>query len=422
MSLITTDVFDAGLVGELSLSGAIDPSTLPLLKLWYEPSKQGLSNGANLPTFVDYSGQGNTGTITGTITYDAPNLAASFAGGSCKSLSPAFFTSGFDHAFTLLILPKGNNSGLTVHHSIGASYYGDRNAGQIGYALPLSSPATVFEPTTRQPIIEVVRYDGTNFTFVANGFAYVYQAGSGNMGLNGDALTLGQLGGGFQWLGDIRIVLVGETAWPDSALRGLYAYLGSPQTVQVICDGNSLTSGAGGQYGWPTYAFDALGVGWGGYNTATVGISISTLISRFSATVPPLQAPGLLNIVCEQEFTNTLAPGTVSVATAEAQWTSLCAAARGTGAKVVSSTILPCTSSGVANPTLFETQRQTINTWMRGQGTTYWDALADLGGDATIGAPGATLNATYYQSDQVHLTNAGQQIAQGYFQAAIRSL
>jgi hypothetical protein len=407
---------------DLTIGAGIDPSTLPNVGVWYEPAKQGLSDGAPITSMTDNSGAGNTGAVTGTLHYRAATKAADFGAGSVSVLSPAFFTSAYDSAFTSIILPTGNNSGLTVHHAIGSSYFGDRNTGQWGYALGSIAASSFLVPTTQQKCVEIVRWDGTTLTFFSNGFAYVHTASSGVLGANGHALTLGQVGGSFQWLGLIQAVILGHAAWTDAQCRGIAAYLGMPQAKQVICDGNSLTVGAGGLNGWPIYAFDALGVGTGGYDVATTGINLPSLISRYSGLVPPLFAPALDNIVTVQEIVNTLADDTVSAATCEGYLATYAAAVRASGAKVIVATALPASSSGIVNPSSYETKRQAVNTWIRGPGASNFDAIADVGSNVNIGQAGDPTNPVYYQSDQIHLTNLGQQIQAGYWQTAIASV
>ncbi len=49
------------------------------------------------------------------------------------------------------------------------------------------------------------------------------------------------------------------------------------------------------------------------------------------------------------------------------------------------------------------------------------DAVADIGGDTTIGQTGDYSNGTYY-SDGIHLTDAGHTIAATYITAAINAV
>ena len=68
-------------------------------------------------------------------------------------------------------------------------------------------------------------------------------------------------------------------------------------------------------------------------------------------------------------------------------------------------TMLP-RQSGAPN----EATRQAFNTLLRNGAATYGYTVADIGNDPTIGQAGDQTNTTYYASDQIHLTQAGQLI------------
>lgn len=292
MPQVTTEYMDQQMKIDLTEGSPFDPSALPSLTLWWEPAKQGVSDGVDLPNLVDYSGNANTGTITGLLPYQAATLAANFAAGSVKAVSPSVFDASYNGAFTIFSVVKGNNSGLTVDQAIGAGFYMDRNGGQAGYELGSTSVASFLRTITANTIAEWVRYDGTTLTVGGEAFGYQHGACSGTMGFAGVPLTWGQLSGSFQFLGQIRLTVVCKAALTDANIRQLLNYVGRAQTKQVVCDGNSLTIGAGGIPGWPFPAFDFLGVGYGGYDVATTGINLPSLISRYAGLCPPLFAPG----------------------------------------------------------------------------------------------------------------------------------
>ena len=50
------------------------------------------------------------------------------------------------------------------------------------------------------------------------------------------------------------------------------------------------------------------------------------------------------------------------------------------------------------------------------------DALADMGADATIGPAGAEMNTTYFDTDRVHMTNAGYAVVAGLVSVAIQGI
>lgn len=95
--------------------------------------------------------------------------------------------------------------------------------------------------------------------------------------------------------------------------------------------------------------------------------------------------------------------------------TDYCASAKATGAKVIVCTVLPKGSDSV-----WETNRLSYNSMLAGL-TGVYDALCDLGGDATIGAFGAPTARVYY-SDDVHLNAAGHVVAATVFEPVLQSL
>ncbi len=126
-----------------------------------------------------------------------------------------------------------------------------------------------------------------------------------------------------------------------------------------------------------------------------------------------------MNIYVPFEVTNDLFFG-ASAATAYANYVTLCGLARARGFKIVAMTCLP--RSNVGTPGSFEADRQTVNTSIRNNYASFADALADVGADTTIGDAGDELNLTYYQSDKVHMTDAGYDIVAEYVKVAILTL
>lgn len=87
---------------------------------------------------------------------------------------------------------------------------------------------------------------------------------------------------------------------------------------------------------------------------------------------------------------------------------------------IIVQTILPRQDSGISGT--FEADRQTLNAAIRSQTLgVYWNAIADVGGDATIGQAGDCLNTTYYSVDKVHLVAAGAAIDATYWSTAIQA-
>lgn len=153
-------------------------------------------------------------------------------------------------------------------------------------------------------------------------------------------------------------------------------------------------------------------------NSAIGGSTSQQVIGRLASTeVPQLQAwgAGAKRIYSLMIGTNDNVALSGDYTTSYAHIQSICSTIAATGASVVVFTILPANISGM------ETFRQGLNSLIRGGGACSY-TIADVGNDATIGQAGQWSNTTYYQSDGIHPTVAGQTIIATYLLAAWQSL
>lgn len=199
----------------------------------------------------------------------------------------------------------------------------------------------------------------------------------------------------------------------------------NPAQIRVVGDGNSMMYGTGSATGrrktLPFQTMRALNnpvtyecV----HNIGIAGQTTAQIIAGFPTTgALCYDRSKSKNIYMVWEGTNSLFFG-ASAATTIADLQTLWALARATGYKVVAMTILP--RSNVGTPVTFEADRQTVNTWIRANGSLY-DALADCAANTTIGDAGDETNATYY-TDLVHMTDAGYAIVAGICATAIASI
>jgi len=103
-----------------------------------------------------------------------------------------------------------------------------------------------------------------------------------------------------------------------------------------------------------------------------------------------------------------------------------CQARKNAGETVIFMSLIPFAS----DPTI-ESVRISTNTILRADfatatavtrvftGASWADYMIDLGNDPNIGVAGSQLNTTYFQVDQVHLTNAGYAVVAGYAKDAL---
>jgi hypothetical protein len=102
-------------------------------------------------------------------------------------------------------------------------------------------------------------------------------------------------------------------------------------------------------------------------------------------------------------------------------YTWLCAQFRQAGAQVVAESCLPRTALNDAGTNAYESNRLGFNAMLRANYYQFADALADIGGDPTIGTFASTFNTRLY-SDGCHLTNGGCTVAATIIADAINSL
>lgn len=240
------------------------------------------------------------------------------------------------------------------------------------------------------------------------------------------ALNNGTVG---YFVGFLGPLVIASGTYSDSTSLALSKYLSSLRdtttptyAANVVCDGDSLTAGfqswAGG--GYPSQMFVDKPT-WKITNLGVSSQTVATMIANAPTNVDPLRATGA--VVCLWGGTNDLFFG-ASAATTISRIKQYCTDRRnaGWGGKIVVFTLLPRSDAGT--PGTFETDRQTVNTELRNGANigVYWDVVVDVGGNATIGAPGANTNTTYYSTDLVHLIGAGQAIVKGLAEPAIAAL
>lgn len=143
------------------------------------------------------------------------------------------------------------------------------------------------------------------------------------------------------------------------------------------------------------------------------GIVVSNMVDR-AAAVDALYNPNRkANILSILIGRNDLGVGTIPT-TFVANLKAYCLARKAVGWKIVLLTVLPSTVSG------FNAVRNTANGLIRGD-SSYYDVLADVATDTTIGCDSCAANTTYY-ADGTHPTNAGEALIAPYVITAIQSI
>ena len=212
--------------------------------------------------------------------------------------------------------------------------------------------------------------------------------------------------------------------WLESISPGIKLPAGSAAatpsvTTRVICEGNSITYGYLTTTPYPNRLQTGLG---GGYSVTNLAVSGSVIEAAADDGGNPsmrsrrLQAGGYADfgsVAILWEFTNTLAMLAVAgysasdAATAAlARWKRLVRDYRSIGFKVLAFTMLPRTDVYISAPqsAVVEAARLICNAAILSD-----SECGDYAWDLTQNTNLSSVNPTYYNADQVHLTDAGNQ-------------
>jgi hypothetical protein len=178
-------------------------------------------------------------------------------------------------------------------------------------------------------------------------------------------------------------------------------------------DGNSLTEGQGATAGgdYPDQLYSLLvsaGVTLASRpNFAVGGQTTAQMESDAVTQIDPYLSTGSgAHILFAWEIGNHLAV-TGNISTVETAFQNYCAERREAGWKVVVITNPPrnSTTAGYgSNVAAYNTALQTCNTWLRANWTSFADGIVDIAADSRLSD---YTNATYYYTDQIHLSNNG---------------
>ena len=195
------------------------------------------------------------------------------------------------------------------------------------------------------------------------------------------------------------------------------------QSTLIVCDGDSNTDTMSGLTTIFTVYPGLLSIAYAGkaevINVGIGGKKAIDLITDEPTTIDPFFVGNWTNkIMTVMVGINHAGEDSTTV---YGHIRTLCLARKAVGWKVVVCTFTPITVQG-SYPVWQETYRQEVNALIRANYTEFADALADVGGDSTIGDFGDQENLTYYSPDEVHLTAAGHVIVKDIVKAAIDSI
>lgn len=212
--------------------------------------------------------------------------------------------------------------------------------------------------------------------------------------------------------------MFGAMSGACSSEKRIYSPVGAQNFI--VFDGNSLTLGTGSTANndYPSQCLALLGPGWRGVNYGVFGQTTGSMTAD-AATQIDTQYNAYLKvfIVAWEGAADILAGQNAAGAYAHLITYYQGRFAAGFTRGVVC-TVLPNPTGG------FEATRQSLNTLLRnGIAADFpgW-VLADVAGDARIGANNANLDTTYYDADTIHLNNTGYAIVAPLVKTAILSV
>ncbi len=187
-------------------------------------------------------------------------------------------------------------------------------------------------------------------------------------------------------------------------------------------DGDSLTwssyasSGRGSTFGngYPGKVLAGLGAGWSADNFGVPGQTVAQMAAG-AARVDATYVAGRTDVLVMEGLTNDLVAyqqqglsAAAQLAALQAVWIAYWQARRSAspGRRLVGTTISPVspTSSVIPSPAAFNAVAAQFNAWAVASYATYIDGLWVIASDARLAD---ATNATYYQPDGVHRTDAG---------------
>lgn len=242
----------------------------------------------------------------------------------------------------------------------------------------------------------------------------------GNLGFSTPTyMTIGGADAAYFWPGQIGAYFAINRLLTTAEYKALQAYFIAQHNLHpkklFVCCGNSQTSGQGSTGGagqdqsptgnnMPARVWNALAATWDVRIDAYPGRNLTqmTAESPLCADVMGAKA-GVRKVALVWETTNTLMANTNAAATL-ALLQSYCAARRAAGFSVLVGT---CLNRGDGYGA-FNTDRLAVNASILANFSNYADGVVDF---AAITELQTISNATYFNVDQIHLTDAGYQKA-----------
>lgn len=228
--------------------------------------------------------------------------------------------------------------------------------------------------------------------------------------------------GGRQFTGEVYYASIYDTAHNNtdiatqySAVSGRMAARGVSMAADnnfIMCEGDSITIDIDS---YAKHGICAITTPNLAHNKAVVGNQIAQLVSN-ATVVDSYITSRPKNILSVFIGANDLS-GATTAAQFVADLKSYCLARRAAGWLIVACTVLPRKASGVPN----YTKRNAANALIVAD-TSFYDAICRFDLVSGMGADGDEANATNYDAQETHPTNAGSALLMPTWKAAVESL
>lgn len=393
------------------------------------------ADGTVIATILNKAITGNNPVVNGTPKYYSTGLGGKksikFDGASDIRLTNFFGSSGaYNTAITIAIVAKSvDGAGNQVLLGCtGSKFWLEQNdfAKTSGIVLSGVSKNPTFSQYDSGTAIHLFRFNGNSYSHMYDKCFEGYNNSTlssanisvtGASDFNGD-LSIASLMGGFKFSGHISEVIIYNRYLTDSEFISLNTYLSTKWYFEksnlVVCAGNSLTSGTGSSGGatqkiqssgtnYPSRLLYHLGNDYSVRADAYPGRDLVQMNAESPAFSNLYYTKNTNNICVVWELTNFIATYK-SGNSAIQQLIKFCRNKKLAGFKVVVCTGL-YRQDGVSAIHAKETDE--ANAYIRLHYSEFSDALCDLVLDSRLSVP---TNTTYFNSDKVHLTDAGYDV------------
>ncbi len=415
---------------------------------WMSNCNGTVGSGTVLP---DCSGSGNSATVPsgGNPAWTQQGLTWATAL-NVPVVLPAAVLSGFNTVQIYADMSIGNNynntSQVQAFLSVGSSaiLWGNVLASTplcCGlYGAWVNNPATQEVDPAVGPNLFTYILDNTNDTICigANcGVSYYTRGGnnppsrSGSLFLGGNNLSAQMTGTIYRAIFYNRELTPAEVAQNDAAIDGWIKYRGVTRgkytppasSNNLICVGDSITQGKGASPACAPSMLTGLSDTFQIYNMGMSGETLANMLTASPKFATGVNPNGKSNIAWIFAGTNDMCvtSNTLTPAQTFQKLIAFSRYMRGQGAKVM---VLPMLSrTGSYQGTTCDALHDQYNTLISQNWSSFADAFVyGMQTDPNLTADGAYANATYFQSDGIHPTLAGQQLIAGYVQSEVNNL